>query len=183
MGGVAHRGRAPPGRTGPPVNAPDAAARARIVALLHGQRWAGLASVGPDGLPLASQVAYVPEPGAAAVLLHLSTLAAHTRNVLARPHCSLVVSEPDDGRVDPQTLARLTLGGEARVVAPPCERYAVLRAAYLARLPEAAPRFDFADFRLLRVALHDGHYVGGFASAHQLPATLLHALLGAGQSL
>ncbi|HKJ76630.1 MAG TPA: pyridoxamine 5'-phosphate oxidase family protein, partial [Gammaproteobacteria bacterium] len=68
---------------------------AAAAALLRQQRWAALASLGRDGRPLASMVAYAAEPDLSAFYLHLSRLAAHTGNRLATPEASLAISEPD----------------------------------------------------------------------------------------
>ena len=55
-----------------------------MVNLIRNRRWAALASLGVDG-PEASWVAYAPEADFSGFLLHLSTLSAHTRNLLADP--------------------------------------------------------------------------------------------------
>ena len=83
--------------------------REKLARVLWGGRWAALATHG-DGVPLASMVAYACEPGFAGLLLHLSRLSAHTRNLLASPFTSIVISEPDSDRVrNPQTLARVSI--------------------------------------------------------------------------
>ncbi len=97
-------------------------------------------------------------------LLHLSTLAKHTRNLLERPDVSLAMGELDDGRADPQTLSRITLKGRATVL----EGDDRAGDCYLSRFPEAGPRFGFADFKLFRLAVTDGRFVGGFARASKV---------------
>lgn len=92
--------------------------------LLGTQRWAALASLGGDGRPHASMVAYALEPDLSAVYLHLSRLAAaHTGNLLAAPDVSLAVTEPDPGQGDPQTIARITLEAWATEVPRQSEAY------------------------------------------------------------
>ena len=161
------------------MSAPDEAVSAAIVALLSRQRWATLATTFADGLPTASAVAYAWAPGRTSLLLHVSTLAAHTRNLLERPRCAMVVGEADDQRDDPQTLARLTLNLTAALVSPEMAGYERSRSAYLSRLPTAAARFDFADFMLLELNIGSAHYVGGFAAAYRLDAQWLQRWLGA----
>jgi len=144
--------------------------------LLRGQRWAALATVGEDGTPLASMVAYCPADDLGSVTLHLSRLAAHTGNLLARPQISLVVTEPDDGRDDPQTLARATLAGEVSAIPRDAADFPALRAGYIARLPESEPLFDFPDFILFRLTVNEARFVGGFARAFTYgPADLARA--------
>lgn len=137
----------------------------QLARLLTEQRWAALATVGEDGEPNSSYVAFAIETDFKAVLLHLSQLAAHTRNLLARPTVSLAVTEPDDGRDDPQTLARVTLKGTAVVVPRESGEYTTARERYLERLPAAGPLFGFGDFQLFHVEIAQARYVGGFARA------------------
>lgn len=134
--------------------------------------------------PLASMVAFVPDPAWRGVLLHLSTLAAHTRNLAVSERASLVVSAADDGSGDPQELARLTLSGAVTVVAPAAGDYGSARDAYVGRFPASEPRFAFADFHLYRLLPERIHFVGGFARARTLAgATFLGRLADhAGQS-
>ena len=79
-----------------------------IARLVLSKRWGALATLN-DGAPLASMVAYAPEPEIAGILMFLSGLSAHTRNLLDDPRCSLVVTEADPGKGDPQTLPRVSL--------------------------------------------------------------------------
>ena len=139
----------------------------RLGRLLSERRWAALATVA-DGVPQVGWVAYVPEPGLTGYLLHLSTMAAHTRALLAEPRVSLAISEEDDGRDDPQTLARVTLNGTVAVVEREGEGYETAKACYLVRLPEAEPRFGFGDFALYRFTAEEARLVGGFGQAFRL---------------
>ena len=149
---------------------------AAVAALLRNRRWAALATLEADGAPYASAVAYAFEPDFTAFWLHLSRLAPHTRNLLADPHASLLVSESDSGAGDPQTLPRISLLG----CATPLERddcaYAAARTCYLSRLPNAEPLFGFSDFQLFRFIPDEARFVGGFARARSFgAATLIEA--------
>ncbi len=148
----------------------DADNRRDLVSLVKQQRWGALASIGDDGLPLASSVAYALAPDARGFLLHLSRLAEHTRNLLKRPQASLVISLPDHGDGDPQTLARVSVQGQVERLQPDQTEYAQARGAYVARLPDADQRFGFSDFELFLFAPSRGHFVGGFARAFPLDA-------------
>ena len=135
-----------------------------MAGLLRGQRQAGLGTL-PGGAPFVSMVAYAAEPDFGGFLLHLSRLAPHTGALLADPRASLLVCEPDDGRADVQTLARVTLIGTAAPLDPAGEAYAAAQALYLARLPAAEMLFAFPDFALFRFVPSEARYVGGFARA------------------
>ena len=164
----------------------DSETALRLGCLLTERRWAALATVA-DGVPQSGWVAYAPEPGLTGYLLHLSTMAAHTRALLAEPRISLAISEEDDGRADPQTLARVTLNGTVAAVEREGEEgYEAAKACYLARLPEAEPRFGFGDFALYRLSVEEARLVGGFGQAYRLgPGGLKQAadaLAAAGES-
>lgn len=155
----------------------DAAHRQALEGLVAGCRWCALASTNTDGTPLASMVAVVPESEEGALLMHLSTLAAHTRNLLARPSVSLVLGEGHRGEHDPQTLLRLTVSGRAQPLDPGSEAFARLGAIYRRVLPGSVPRFDLGDFVLLRVLPERGRVVAGFGQAFGLGAEALRSLV------
>lgn len=151
--------------------APEDAREAGL--LIRAQRWAALATLGPSGTPDASMVAYVPEAHFASLLLLLSELAGHTRNLQRSPAAGLVVSTPDTGAGDPQTLARISFKGEARPVTRDDPAFHTLRQQYVARLPASEQLFGFSDFVLFRFVPGRARFVGGFARAHNLtPANL-----------
>jgi len=146
-----------------------------LALLIRNQRWAALATQGPNG-PEASWVAYAPEPGFAGFLLHVSTLAAHTRNLLADPRAGLGVSTPEQSGEDPQTLARLTIQGEVTALSRDTEAYRNAVELYQTWLPASAPRFEFDDFLLMRLTPMRIRFVGGFARAYTLDAAGLQAV-------
>ena len=78
---------------------------------------------------------------------------------------SLVIGAPDQGRGDPQVLPRVSLQGAVSALAPGDDGFERARDLYLARLPRARPRFEFADFVLMRMRLDAVQYVGGFGRA------------------
>src|SRR4051794_41255469 len=104
---------------GVPMHSEDLGA---IATLIRSQRIAALGTL-REASPFVSMVAYAAEPDFGGLLLHLSRLAAHTRQLLANPQASLLISEHDDERDDPQTLARITLAGGAPPDAPPSRAY------------------------------------------------------------
>jgi putative heme iron utilization protein len=110
-------------------------------------------------------VAYAPELDLSGILMFLSTLASHTRNLLGDPRAALVVSEPDPGTGDPQTLARVTVEGVVHEIARHDDRFGAAWQTYTSRFPDAAPRLALADFLLLRLEPRRARYVGGFARA------------------
>jgi putative heme iron utilization protein len=116
------------------------------------------------GFPFGSLVAYAVD-GAGRPLLCLSDLAEHSRNLLADPRASLMVSAAggshslSPGGADPLALARVTVLG-AVVELRDLERSAALD-AYRERHPDAFYA-TFDDFRLYRLDVASVRYVGGF---------------------
>ena len=119
---------------------------ARLQSLLQTHRWAAMATLGKDGLPDGSMVAYAYNKVQSELYLHLSELAAHTRNLQQTPQASLIVSECDHGNSDPQQLARAIISGKVSRIAPEESGYDQARSQYLATLPDAELLFSFGDF-------------------------------------
>jgi putative heme iron utilization protein len=147
---------------------------ATIAALIREQRQAALGTL-HEQAPFVSMVAYAAEADFGGVLLHLSRLAPHTKHLLAAPAASLLICESDDGRDDVQTLARITLMGEATPLDAASTEFAPARAWYLARLPAAEMLFSFPDFLLFRFVPREARYVGGFARAYTLTPNQLRS--------
>ena len=140
--------------------------------LLTSLRWAALAVV-HDGAPAAAMTSYAVSAGGGALFLHLSQMALHTRALLAEPAAALVVSAPDGGEGDPQTLPRLSLSGVALALVPGTPEYEAGRAAYVGRFPAAEERFALADFVLFRFEPSEARWVGGFGRALRMSGAQL----------
>lgn len=140
--------------------------------LLASSRWAALAVVA-EGAPAAAMTSYAVSPEGAALFLHLSQMALHTRALLVEPRAALVVSAPDTGEGDPQTLPRLSLSGVALALVPGTPEHEAGRAAFVGRFPDAAERFDLADFVLFRFEPAEARWVGGFARALRMTGAQL----------
>jgi hypothetical protein len=152
----------------------DAEASAALARLLRTARVATLATL-RAGAPLASLVSYLAAPDFSAFTLHVSRLAWHTQDIEREPQVSLLVAEPDDGRADPQTLARVTVRGAAVRLAAAGAEHERLRAAWLERFPEAAVTFGLADFAFWRIVPQDARFVAGLGRTYNLSAAALRA--------
>ncbi len=141
--------------------------------LLAQQRWAALATVGDNGQPECSMVAYAMSTDFTRAYLHLSELAAHTRNLMHEGRASLAITESDCTGGDPQQLARISLSGHISRLAPSEPDYQEARNRYLKRLPDAAPLFDFGDFHLFSLQIDTARFVAGFGQARTLSGKAL----------
>jgi len=110
----------------------------------------------PAGRPYVSLVAVACDCDASLLLL-LSDLAQHSRNIAADKRVSLLFDDDGGGEADPLARPRLSLLGEAVRDDDPR-----LIARFVARHPSAETYRGFADFRLYRVEIGRGHLVAGF---------------------
>ncbi len=147
----------------------DEDTRTALAALLRKERGAHLATL-RQGAPMASMTLYLPEPGFAGFLVHVSRLAWHTQDMAQEPRVALSISETDDGRADPFTLMRISIRGEA--VNLPGDQ-AELKELWLKRFPEQEINFQLADFSFWRIRPRDARFVAGFGRIHNLSAAQL----------
>lgn len=118
-----------------------------------------------NGRPFGSHVPYIFGPDWTRAYLHLSRLALHTQHLLADPHVSLFVAEPDGPEKNPLALRRINLQGEAAMLAPHAPSYGEIKERYLDRFPQAEMMFGFGDFALWELRLDEAHFVLGFGQA------------------
>lgn len=140
--------------------------------LLAESRWAALAVL-HEGAPAAAMTSYALAPDGAALYVHLSQMSLHTRALLGEPRAALVVSAPDTGEGDPQTLPRVSLSGVALALVPGTPEYEAGQAAYVGRFPGADERFALADFVLFRFEPAEARWVGGFGRALRMSGAQL----------
>jgi putative heme iron utilization protein len=144
----------------------------KLAQILRENRIAALGTL-RNGAPSVSLVAYVAAEDFSAFYLLVSHLAQHTQDMEKDKHVSLMISEPDDGREDPQTLARVTIRGNAEVMPIGVPGYMPAKDLYMARFPRSEPLFEFGDFGLWRILPKGGRYVAAFAKAFNLTADSL----------
>ena len=90
--------------------------------------------------------------------------------LLANPRCSLLIAEPDDGRAEAMSLARVTLQGNAARIDKDSADYAQAKALYLAASPASELMFGLPDFDLIRIHFTRGRYIAGFGRAFPFTA-------------
>jgi putative heme iron utilization protein len=150
----------------------DSTSERTLARLIRETRIAALGTL-HDGEPNLAMVAVAVESDFSAFYIHISRLGKHTRDMESDPHVSLLFTEADDGRADPQTLARLSLQGTADPLSRTDPGYERLKRLYLTRFPEAEKLFSLGDFNLWRISPKGGRFVAGFAQAFNIvPETL-----------
>jgi heme oxygenase (biliverdin-IX-beta and delta-forming) len=149
--------------------------------LLRAQQVASLGTL-HQGHPHVSMVPFAMLPGGTDFIIHVSQLAAHTKDMLTSPPVSLLVIAPSVPGVMAQEQARITVQGEAVQRVPGTPGHAAAKAAYLARFPQSEPMFGFSDFSLFAIVPDTIRFVGGFAQATTISRETLAEVLGKGTS-
>jgi len=114
-----------------------------------------------EGQPFASLVTPACAPDLS-LLLWLSTMSEHTRQLTREPRCALLFTGSAE-TANPQTAPRVTVTGLAEPITD-----LALKARWLARHPYAVLYADFGDFGLWRIKPQGALLVGGFARATRL---------------
>jgi putative heme iron utilization protein len=146
-------------------------------ALLAAQRVAALGTLGDDSAPFVSMVPFAVDAQDRSLVIHISGLAAHTRNLQRTPRASLMVCQAEVTGEPVHALPRVTLDVQAADAAAGADAQAC-RAAYLARFPEAEPMTALGDFRFVRLRPLGARQVAGFGAARSLDAAELALALG-----
>ena len=105
------------------------------------------------------------------LILLLSGLAQHTKNLDRAPNCSLLLVEPGGEQGNPLAGARLTISGSAKRLARDGDEIA--RACFLAAHRSAAAYAEFEDFSFFQLDVDQIHLVAGFGRIETIPASQL----------
>jgi putative heme iron utilization protein len=151
-------------------------------ALLHAHRTAALGTLSlpsptEAARPFVSFVPYAVDAQTGTLVLHVSGLAAHTRQMLQCPEVSLLICAAEQPGEPVHALERVTITGHAAMLEP--QAAASARAAYLARFPEAEPMTELGDFRFVAITPTAARHVAGFGAARDVDADEWRALLSA----
>ncbi|BBE51667.1 hypothetical protein OYT1_ch2142 [Ferriphaselus amnicola] len=133
--------------------------------LLRAHRYGALSTLSKkfDGHPFGSITPYMVDHDGSLLIL-ISTLAEHTKNIAADPRVSLISHNQRSPHI--QTQGRITLLGNAEIVA---DREAAGQ-RYLRYFPEAQTYFAMHDFSFYRIAPLSLRYIGGFGHIHWIKA-------------
>jgi hypothetical protein len=159
---------------------PDADDLRRLRLLLDAQPVAALGTL-HRGEPAVSMVPFVIRLATGELLIHVSRLASHTRDLHEHPRVSLMVMATPAPELMPQALPRVTLQCDAaplpRATDDDAARYAHARADYLARFPDASMMFELGDFVLVALRPRAARLVAGFGRASSLVGPALDGWL------
>jgi heme oxygenase (biliverdin-IX-beta and delta-forming) len=145
------------------TNPQDTARAARQ--LLRAHRYGALSTLSKkfDGYPFGSITPYLVDHDGSLLIL-ISALAEHTKNIRHDPRVSLITHNQEDSHI--QTQGRITLVGSAAL--EPRRELAGKR--YLRYFPEAQTYYDMPDFQFYRIVPQALRYIGGFGDIHWVKA-------------
>ncbi|MDD2701999.1 MAG: pyridoxamine 5'-phosphate oxidase family protein [Sideroxydans sp.] len=129
--------------------------------LLRAHRYGALGTLSKkfDGHPFTSITPYMVEHDGSLLIL-ISGLAEHTKNILNDSRVSLITHNQDDPHI--QTQGRATVVGHAVYQ----QDRAGCGKRYLRYFPEAQTYFDMADFNFYRITPLAIRFIGGFGDIH-----------------
>jgi putative heme iron utilization protein len=150
---------------------------ARLAEILLGERLLALGVVA-DGVPIVGLLPYAVSEDRCALYVQASTLARHTRGLVAGALWSGIVHEPDREDIDPLRVPRLQLEGVVEPLTPSHPELAAAVRAFLREFPQAAATLELPDFALYRLELQGGRMILGFGQALNLSREHFAALSG-----
>jgi len=150
----------------------DAQSEKLLALMIRNTRIASLGTL-REGAPRVSMVPFVTVEDFSSFYIHVSRLAQHTVDMQKDKQVGLLITETDDGRADPQTLARVSIRASAEIIQNGEPGYTPLKEMYLARFPESAQLFQLADFNFWRIKPKGARFVAGFAKAYNITVETL----------
>jgi putative heme iron utilization protein len=129
--------------------------------LLRAHRYGALSTLSRklDGFPFGSITPYLVDHDGSLLLL-VSGLAEHTKNILHDPRVSLITHNQQDPNI--QMQGRVTLIGNAQLL----EDRDAYSTHYLRHFPEAEINLALPDFRFCRITPVALRYIGGVGRIH-----------------
>jgi putative heme iron utilization protein len=145
--------------------------------LLSTQRVAALGTLDVEGHAFVSMVPFAMEGSSGTVVIHVSGLAPHTRNLERAPRVSLMVMQAEVAGEPVHALPRVTLDGVATALALESPAWTIARTAYLARFPDVEYMTQLGDFRFVAITVTGARQVAGFGAARSIDVDELAQVL------
>jgi putative heme iron utilization protein len=136
--------------------------------LLNAQRVASLGTLDDDGQPFVSMVPFAIDGSSGTVVIHVSGLAAHARNIARASGVSLLVMQSEVAGEPVHALPRVTFDGIATVLEVNSTAWTSARTAYLTRFPDVEYMTQLGDFRFVAIAIGGARQVAGFGAARSI---------------
>lgn len=129
-----------------------------------------------DNQPFVSMVAFSVNQNFTELVILISGLAKHTKNILLNNKVSLMISQRETDSDDPQTLARVSLTGVANLIDRNSDEYNTAKNNYLKKNTSSEMYFGLGDFQLYKLEIEKARFVAGFAKTFNLSKESLQNL-------
>lgn len=116
-----------------------------------------------DGEPYVSMVPFAVQEDRAAVIIHVSRLARHSKGLSDGAAFGALIHQAETEGSDPLQLPRVSLQGKVRVLTAGSPEYDAGKTIYAQKFPQSRQTFALGDFQLLALELTGGRLVAGFA--------------------
>jgi len=163
--------------TAPTPQRPPSRLDGALIDLLQSRHTAALGTLTEQGEATLSMVPYAIDPASADVVILISGLAAHTRQLQAHPRASLLICDSEDQSDNVHALSRVSLDVTASWPQTGTDEARQASAAYLARHPAAEMLTELPDFRWVRLQPLQARQVAGFGAARTVDRDRLVELL------
>jgi uncharacterized protein (DUF924 family) len=155
------------------ATAPDEALRQETLSFRDSFDWVVFATAGTAGRPLASYAPCIPDD-AGGFYVFLSSLAAHTRQLVGAGAVSLLFLENREAAANPFARRRLTYDGAAIPVPRDAPQWAAVLDRFAERFGSVMDALRrLGDFQLFRIVPRSATYVRGFGQAYRLEGPTL----------
>ena len=133
--------------------------------MLRAHRYGALCTLSKkfDGHPFGSITPYLVDHDGSLLIL-ISTLAEHTKNIQHDPRVSLIIHNQESP--DIQAQGRITVIGTAQIITDRDKA----DTRYLRYFPETQSHLDMHDFSFYRIMPQSIRYIGGFGKIHWVKA-------------
>ncbi len=138
-----------------------------LAALIRNNRVASLGTI-RDSVPNVSMVLFYESKDFTSFFIHISQLARHTQNISQNPNVSLMISESDALKKNPQSLSRISLTGEAVSLDKNSKLFEEMKNQYLNKYPDSKLNFQLGDFNLFEIKVQSARFVAGFGKIYSL---------------
>ena len=148
-----------------------------LVELLRTRRTLALGTIDEAGAPAVSMAPWALDPAGPDLIILISALAAHTRQLMLHPHASVLVCAGEEAADSVHALPRATLQVEALHPKSGSDDARAALAIYIARHPAGEMLASLPDFSVVRLRVQAARQIAGFGAARDVSAARLRELL------
>lgn len=139
------------------------------------QRTGALAVLSNNDWPYLAMTPFAINPTTAQFIIHISTLAAHTRYLLQRPQAAFMVSAAETPGAPVHALPRISFQVEGHSLERKSAEWEAARDCYFQRFPDSAFMADFNDFHLFTLTIVRTRQIAGLGAAKTLTLEAIQA--------